>query len=393
MTEFSDIERRRRLVRRQHLGRSAPDGLEAVRGVAAFHATDPLTPYLGMRARVPGFRIGDLDDLLWEERSLWRMHAMRRTLFLVPVDEAEIFLTGASRQIARRERSRLEGWLKEQMPQDAVGPWLDDLAARVMEVLEGSGEELRTQELTAAVPDLGRKVRLGSGKWAADSPVSSRLLFLLGMEGRILRSRPAGSWRSSQYRWVAASRWWPDPPTPGDDEPAARAAVTTRYLATHGPATLTDLRWWTGWTARDSRSALDGIGAEKVLLDRGEEGYVLRGDRDPEDEPAWPAVSFLPGLDPTPMGWKERDWYLGPHAERLFDTNGNVGPTVWADGRIVGGWGQRPDGAVVYELLEDVDADTGSRVEEEAESLTGWLDGEVVSVRFRTPLERQLTGG
>ena len=38
----------------------------------------------------------------------------------------------------------------------------------------------------------------------------------------------------------------------------------------------------------------------------------------------------------TFMGWKERDWFLGEHAEPLFDRNGNAGPTVWRDGRVVG---------------------------------------------------------
>jgi hypothetical protein len=90
------------------------------------------------------------------------------------------------------------------------------------------------------------------------------------------------------------------------------------------------------------------------------------------------------------MGWKERDWYLDGHGARLFDTNGNVGPTVWAGGRIVGGWSQRPDGEVVVGLLERVPAETASRVAAEAAALTAWLDGTVLSTRFPVPLEREL---
>ena len=56
------------------------------------------------------------------------------------------------------------------------------------------------------------------------------------------------------------------------------------------------------------------------------------------------------------MGWAERDWYLGPHGAALFDSSGNAGPTVWWEGRVVGGWSQRPDGEIVFELLEDVGA-------------------------------------
>ena len=49
-------------------------------------------------------------------------------------------------------------------------------------------------------------------------------------------------------------------------------------------------------------------------------------------------AALLPVLDATTMGWKHRDFYLDPeHTPYLFDTNGNAGPTVWCDGRIIGG--------------------------------------------------------
>jgi hypothetical protein len=92
------------------------------------------------------------------------------------------------------------------------------------------------------------------------------------------------------------------------------------------------------------------------------------------------------------MGWKERAWYLGPHAAKLFDRNGNAGPTVWADGRVIGGWGQRADAKVVVRLLERIDASTGGRVEEERKRLEAWLDGARVTARFRTPLEKEIEG-
>ena len=92
------------------------------------------------------------------------------------------------------------------------------------------------------------------------------------------------------------------------------------------------------------------------------------------------------------MGWKERDWYLGEHAPRLFDRNGNAGPTVWADGRIVGGWVQRASGEVVYELLEDVGRDTTTAIEKAAATLEGWLGEVRVKPRFPTPLQKQLDG-
>ncbi|GGM51142.1 hypothetical protein GCM10012275_22590 [Longimycelium tulufanense] len=38
----------------------------------------------------------------------------------------------------------------------------------------------------------------------------------------------------------------------------------------------------------------------------------------------------------------------------MFDRNGNIGPTVWADGRIVGAWAQLPDGSIAWRFLHEV---------------------------------------
>jgi hypothetical protein len=92
------------------------------------------------------------------------------------------------------------------------------------------------------------------------------------------------------------------------------------------------------------------------------------------------------------MGWQRRDWYLGDYAKALFDTNGNAGPTVWSDGRIIGGWAQRKDtGEVVFRLLEDAGAEVSAAVESEAARLTEWLGDVRVTPRFPAPLQRQLS--
>jgi hypothetical protein len=92
------------------------------------------------------------------------------------------------------------------------------------------------------------------------------------------------------------------------------------------------------------------------------------------------------------MGWKERNWYLGDHASRLFDRAGNAGPTVWANGRIVGGWTQTDDGDIAVELLERVDARARKRIDAERECLRTWLGDVRIRSRFRSPHERSLNG-
>jgi hypothetical protein len=103
-------------------------------------------------------------------------------------------------------------------------------------------------------------------------------------------------------------------------------------------------------------------------------------------------VALLPALDPTIMGWKERSWYLGEHGPALFDRNGNAGPTVVVDGRVVGGWVQRPDGSVVYELLEPVAKAASTAIAKSARDLEAWFGDVRAKPRFPTPLQKALGG-
>jgi hypothetical protein len=118
---------------------------------------------------------------------------------------------------------------------------------------------------------------------------------------------------------------------------------------------------------------------------------VAAGDTAPVAPPE-PWAALLPGLDPTSMGWQNRDWFLDPaHRAALFDRSGNIGPTVWWNGEIIGGWAQRPDGEVVWRLFPDAGAGAAEQaVAAEAARLAGWVGGARVTPRFRTPLEKEL---
>ena len=164
--------------------------------------------------------------------------------------------------------------------------------------------------------------------------------------------------------------------------------MVERWLRAFGPGTVADVKWWLGSTVTAVKKALAVLDAVEVDLD-GQIGYVLPDDVEPT-APVKPWAALLPPLDPTTMGWFERDWYLGRYRGELFDTNGNAGPTAWWDGRIVGGWRQSDAGEVELQLLEDV-GKTGRRaLDDRATRLTEWLGGTRVVARFPSPLSKQL---
>ena len=383
-------ERRARLAARHHLAAPAGSVEQAAADLVGLHSSDPVSVYLAARARVRALRVADLEHALYEARTLVRMLGMRRTMFVVPRDLAVVMDAACTRALAPAERRRLVRLLAEQGIAAMPEAWLVDVERRTLAALAARGEAT-ARELTEEVPELTAKLSFGAGRsWAGTVGVSTRVLFLLASEGRILRARPRGTWVSSQYRWAATARWL-GAALPDLDPAASRAELLGRWLAAYGPVTMTDVTWWTGWPVRRARDALAACRAEPVELDDGP-GFVAAGDVAPVPSGAtWAAL--LPALDPTVMGWKERAWYLGDHAVELFDRNGNAGPSVWLDGRIVGGWAQRRDGKVALQLLEPVAASGRDRIAGEATRLEEWLAGTVVTPRFRTPLERRLASG
>lgn len=212
------------------------------------------------------------------------------------------------------------------------------------------------------------------------------MLTILSASGLVMRGSNQGGWNTSRHRWALTGEWLGEPPL-AVPEREARAELVRRWLGAFGPATVSDIKWWLGSTLTAVRAALTDVGAVEVDL-HGRPGVALADDLGPPPTPVEPYAALLPSLDPTIMGWAERDWYLGPHRPALFDTNGNAGATAWWDGRVVGGWAQAPTGEVVVQLLEDPGADARRALEAEAARLTGWLAGTRVTARFPSPLSR-----
>lgn len=71
-----------------------------------------------------------------------------------------------------------------------------------------------------------------------------------------------------------------------------------------------------------------------------------------------------------------------------------MGPTVWWNGRVIGGWAQRADGEIVWRVLDEegVGGEAEAAIVAEAERLRGWVGSTRITPRFRTPLERELAG-
>jgi hypothetical protein len=388
--QIDTAERRARLARRHHLATSAlaASPVEVARDLVVLHGTDPATVYLSLAARLRNPSIAAIEAAMYENKTLVRMLGMRRTMFCVPVEFAPVVQAACTRAIAAQERRRSVQLYSAASLADDVATWMASVEKATLAALAKRGSAT-AQELGKDVPDLRTQIVMAEGKsYSGTVAVATRFLMQLSADGHIVRGRPRGSWISSQYQWWPIHAWLPGGLAECQTG-EAQVELLRRWLGAFGPGTLTDLKWWTGLTMGEVKRALAQLDTLEVSLDDGV-GIVLADDLSPT-EPLEPWVALLPGLDATPMGYSERDWFLGPHAAKIFDRSGNIGPTIWSDGRIVGGWAQRKNGTLAYKLLEDIGSSAEKAVESVAHDLSTWLGTVRVTPRFRTPLERELS--
>jgi len=383
-------ERRARLGRRHHLADShrADTPLQVARDLVALHGTDPATVFLSAAARLKTPSVAEIEHALYEQRTLVRMLGMRRTMFAVADELAPVVQSACTRAIAVQLRKRYAQLLEQAGVTDDAEAFMATLEADGLVALRKRGEAT-AQELGQDVPALKTQIHLAQGKsYEGVQSVSTWILMLLSAEGKISRGRPRGSWISSQYRWAPIEAWLPGG-LAALPAPEAQQTLVGEWLRAFGPGTLDDLKWWTGLTMGEVKRAIQELEVVEVAMGEST-GLVLATDVEPV-QPAEPWVALLPALDPTPMGYIGRDWFLGPHAGALFDRSGNIGPSVWCDGRIVGGWAQQKNGEIVYRLLEDIGGDAATRADRAAQVLGHWLGAVRITPRFRTPLERELS--
>lgn len=206
-----------------------------------------------------------------------------------------------------------------------------------------------------------------------------------------MRGTPTGPWTSRHHRWEHVGQWWPAG-LPILDVADAQRELARRWLARFGPATVDDLQWWTGWGKATTARAIAGLPIEHVDL-HGRPGIGLDLDEVAAGTELQgpPIANLLPALDPTAMGWKHRDWYLGIDPAAIFDRAGNIGPTVWWNGEIVGAWAVNSSREIRTACPADRGGEASAAIATAAAHLQTRLNGAVPKSAIRTPLEQSLT--
>ena len=381
-------ERRARLAERHLLlPRTRTDDLpQLADDLVALHSSDPVTVFLSAMTRMVHPSVDAVEKALYADRSLIRHHGMRRTLWVATPPVVRLIHAAATRDLLATERRRTCQLLARSGVEDPER-WLAEAEKLVLTDLRQYGPST-AREIGQRSEALRQRLQLAPGKaYAGVQSAHSRVLYILGFDGKMLRGQPS-NWINGAYRYVDAESWLPG--GLGDLDPRqASAELADRWLQRFGPATTADLQWWMGWTMKRTKQALADCGAVEADLE-GTPGWLSADD--PPVGPVEPWVAALPGLDPTIMGWKQRDWYLPSTSMEVFDRAGNGGPSLWVDGRVVGAWAQAKDGLIHTYYFERVAAARRREIDQRIDQLKSWIGNTRFTVRFPGDIHARLLG-
>ena len=289
----------RTLLERQLLLRRAPlPAVEAIERLAGMQCQEPPAPFYGLWSRLERFDPAELVRLL-EEHAVLRTTVMRATLHLTTA--GDFLAWRPMHQAMLEKRFAGSGFMKQ----------LEGLD--VAEVVEAGRAVLAATPGTTAT--LGRAL---AERWPEHDP--NALAYAVRFIVPLAQLPPRGTSLSRQggRAVVAPVEELLGRPLAQETRPDA---LLLRYLAAFGPASVADMRLWSGLTGL--AAAVDRL-RPRLRTFRDERGRELLDLPDAPvltgDEPAPPR--FLPWFDNALLGHDDRSRIL-PYANRLGVVGGS----------------------------------------------------------------------
>jgi hypothetical protein len=302
------------LARQLLLARSRASTVEAIEHLVGLQAQIPNSPYLGLWTRVEGFRPQELVELITERRAL-RAVVMRGTLHLVTA----------------RDYLALRPLLQPLLERVLRGGFGRPLAGTSPSRIAAAGASLLREQ-----PRTGAEVAALLKKRWPDRDARA-LGYAVQYLVPLVQVPPRGIWgTTARPAWLTAEAWL------GRSlrRPMRPERLVERYLDAFGPASVADVRAWSG--VAGLREAVERLGKRLRVL-RSEDGQELF-DRPgaPLPDPDFPAAPrFLPLYDNALLSHADRSRILPEGRGRGvpgFETEGLLVGTVLLDGFVGARW-------------------------------------------------------
>lgn len=348
------------LHRQLLLERADMSTMDAIEHLVGMQAQAPNAPYVGLWTRLAGYRPQELAEAV-ESRRAVRTHLMRATVHLVSARDC-LELSALTLPVTQRAYRG--------------SPFARLMSTVDVAALAEAGRAFLTERPLSRA-ELGG---LLAERWPDADPEA--MAYTVSYLVRTVAVPPRGVWGAGgPAKWTTIEAWLGRPPVP--DPSPARAVL--RYLAALGPASVPDMRAWSGLAGL--REVVAGLELRRF---RSEAGTVLYDLPDaPHPDPDTPApVRFLPEYDNLLLSYADRGRVI-PKGRRppLFPGNGASFGTILVDGEHRGTWRidrEREPVSLVVEPFARLSTSDADALAVEGARLLGFIAGteRVGEVRF-----------
>ncbi|GCE30086.1 hypothetical protein KDA_55700 [Dictyobacter alpinus] len=289
---------------------------EVVRWMGAMQAQDYQAALWAIGLRTQSATLADIEQAI-TDRKILRTWPMRGTLHFVPAEDARWMLSlSATRMLASDKRRQ------QQLELDAT--IIESTKQLFYNALQG-GKRLTRPAAMQLLEEAGISTKGQRGY---------HLLWHLSQAGLIC----LGPMQDKQQTFVLLDEWVPNARNLSREE--ALQELTTRYVSSHGPATVQDFAWWTGLTLTEARTGFEA--ARSTLLTEKIAGQTYWMGNDTSTRIAYTGtnVHLLPGFDEYLLGYKDRNIVLArEHAPMIVPGNNGVFmPIIVVAGQVIGTW-------------------------------------------------------
>jgi hypothetical protein len=306
--------RRARLRNERLTGRPFTNPVEVVRCMGAVQSQDYPAAKWGLAQRTKGATSAQIDRL-FDAGHILRTHVLRPTWHFVAPEDLRwlLALTGPRVHAANSHYYRKVG--------------LDAALFRkghtaITRALEGR-RHLTRDELAEVYRRAGIEA---SGM---------RLAYLL-MHAELEGIVCSGPLRGKQFTYALVDERVP--PAKAFRRDQALSELTRRYFASHGPAQVHDLAWWSGLTTKDVRAGIESVSELAQETIDGRTWHFLPARK--AAVPPSPIVHLLPNYDEYLIAFKDHAASSDPAVARVLTREHEAlqRHIVVLDGCVVGGW-------------------------------------------------------
>ncbi|OXB25419.1 hypothetical protein B0A80_00660 [Flavobacterium tructae] len=245
-----------------------------------------------------------------------RTHILRPTWHFVSADDIYWMLDISGPQVKRIVTSYVKKY-----GYDAKK--LDQTNAAIQKILAGNNHLTREEIMQ----------ELSITKTPSPDHLSGPIMMYAELDGLVCN----GKMKGKQMTYALLEERVPKPQGRLTQEEGL-AKLALRYFESHGPATLLDFSWWSGFSPTSCKNIINAIELQLNSITIEDQKYWFKKDISTEDD-FRESIHFLPAFDEILISYKSREASILPeHQPKAFTNNGIFKPIILENSKVIGTW-------------------------------------------------------